>query len=195
MAEIILVTGGSRSGKSTFAQQLAESLSETRIYLATCPVIDGEMADRIEKHRRDRQDRRWQTLEEETDLAGAIGQGVRAGRGKGAGEKQNEGVILVDCLTLWINNLLYQAERRGASLSEEDIVTASQEVLQAARLYEGAVIFVSNEVGLGIVPDYFSGRLFRDLAGRCNQVFAREADAVVFMVSGIPMWIKGKELR
>jgi adenosylcobinamide kinase/adenosylcobinamide-phosphate guanylyltransferase len=192
MAEIILVTGGSRSGKSTFAQQLAESLSETRIYLATCPVIDGEMADRIEKHRRDRQDRRWQTIEEEIDLAGALGQGVREGQRKGEGEKQQEeGVILVDCLTLWINNLLYQAERRGASLSEEDIVAASQEVLQAARSCEGTVIFVSNEVGLGIVPDHFSGRLFRDLAGRCNQVFAREADAVVFMVSGIPMWIKG----
>jgi adenosylcobinamide kinase / adenosylcobinamide-phosphate guanylyltransferase len=183
MSEIILVTGGSRSGKSTFAQQLAESLSETRIYLATCPVIDREMADRIEKHRRDRQERHWQTVEEETDLAGILGQGVW------------EGVFLVDCLTLWINNLLYQAEKRGSSLSEENIVAASQEVLQAARSYGGAVIFVSNEVGLGIVPDHFSGRLFRDLAGRCSQVFAREADAVIFMVSGIPMWIKGSEKR
>ncbi|MCX5829996.1 MAG: bifunctional adenosylcobinamide kinase/adenosylcobinamide-phosphate guanylyltransferase [Deltaproteobacteria bacterium] len=195
MAEIILVTGGSRSGKSTFAQQLAESLSETRTYLATCPVIDREMAERIEKHRRDRQDRRWQTIEEETDLARALCQRVWEGRGKGEGEEKKEGVILVDCLTLWINNLLYQAEKQGASLSEEDIVAASQEVLQAAWSCEGTVIFVSNEVGLGIVPDHFSGRLFRDLAGRCNQVFAREADAVVFMVSGIPMWIKGKELR
>ncbi|MFA5181275.1 MAG: bifunctional adenosylcobinamide kinase/adenosylcobinamide-phosphate guanylyltransferase [Syntrophales bacterium] len=195
MAEMILVTGGSRSGKSTFAQQLAESISETRIYLATCPVVDREMADRIEKHRRDRQDRHWQTIEEETDLAGVLGQGVREDRGKGEGEKGQEGAILVDCLTLWINNLLYRAERNGASLSETDIVAASQEVMQAARSCKGAVIFVSNEVGLGIVPDHFSGRLFRDLAGRCNQVFAREADAVVFMISGIPMWIKGKELR
>ena len=199
MAEIILVTGGSRSGKSTFAQQLAESLSETRIYLATCPVIDGEMADRIEKHRRDRQDRRWHTIEEEIDLAGALTQGIRQESQKkgeaAAGEKQPAGVILVDCLTLWLNNLLYQAEKRGASLSENDIVAASQEVLQAARSCKGAVIFVSNEVGMGIVPDHFSGRLFRDLAGRCNQVFAREADTVVFMVSGIPMWIKGKEHR
>lgn len=194
MAKIILVTGGSRSGKSAFAQQLAESLSATRIYLATCPVVDGEMAERIEKHRRDRQDRHWLTIEEETDLAGALDRGVRKGREEGEGNKQREGVILVDCLTLWINNLLYQAERQGASLSEEDIVAVSQEVLQAGRSYEGTTIFVSNEVGLGIVPDHFSGRLFRDLAGRCNQVFAREADAVVFMVSGIPMWIKGKEL-
>ena len=198
MAEIILITGGSRSGKSTFAQQLAESLSETRTYLATCPVIDGEMADRIEKHRRDRQDRRWQTIEEEIALAGALTQGLRRERQKkgeaAAGEKQPAGVILVDCLTLWINNLLYQAEKRGDSLSEADIVAASREVLQASRACEGAVIFVSNEVGLGIVPDHFSGRLFRDLAGRCNQVFAREADAVVFMVSGIPMWIKGRGL-
>ncbi|MCK9393026.1 MAG: bifunctional adenosylcobinamide kinase/adenosylcobinamide-phosphate guanylyltransferase [Syntrophales bacterium] len=197
MAKIILITGGSRSGKSTFAQQLAESLSETRIYLATCPVVDGEMADRIEKHRRDRQDRRWHTIEEEIDLAGALGQVAWEGSGKGAGETegQRQGIILVDCLTLWINNLLYQAEKRGASLSEADIVAASQEVLRVARSCEGTVIFVSNEVGLGIVPDHFSGRLFRDLAGRCNQVFAREADTVVFMVSGIPMWIKGKEMR
>ena len=199
MAEIILVTGGSRSGKSTFAQQLAESLSETRTYLATCPVIDGEMADRIEKHRRDRQDRRWQTIEEEIDLAGALTQGIRQESQKkgeaAAGEKQPAGVILVDCLTLWLNNLLYQAEKRGASLSENDIVAASQEVLQAARTRAGAFIFVSNEVGMGIVPDHSSGRLFRDLAGRCNQVFAKEADTVVFMVSGIPMWIKGKEHR
>ena len=195
MARIVMITGGSRSGKSTFAQQLAEYLSETRTYIATCPVIDGEMADRIEKHRRDRQDRRWYTIEEEIDLAAALDQGMREGSGKEEVEKKKEGVILVDCLTLWINNLLYQAERRGASLSEADIVAASQEVLRAARSCEGTVIFVSNEVGLGIVPDHFSGRLFRDLAGRCNQVFAREANAVVFMVRGIPMWIKGKELR
>jgi adenosylcobinamide kinase / adenosylcobinamide-phosphate guanylyltransferase len=195
MAEMILVTGGSRSGKSTFAQQLAESRSATRIYLATCPVVDGEMADRIEKHRRDRQGRNWQTIEEETDLAGALAKGALADRGEGKGEKRQGGVILVDCLTLWINNLLYQAERRGASLSEADIVGASQEVLRTARSGKGTVIFVSNEVGLGVVPDHFSGRLFRDLAGRCNQVFAREADAVVFMISGIPLWIKGKEIR
>ena len=195
MAQIVVITGGSRSGKSTFAQQLAESLSETRTYIATCPVVDGEIADRIEKHRRDRQNRRWQTIEEEIDLAGALDQGMQEGSGKEEVDKKKEGVILVDCLTLWINNLLFQAERRGASFSEEDIVVASQEVMQAARSRDGTVIFVSNEVGMGIVPDHFSGRLFRDLAGRCNQVFAREADAVVFMVSGIPMWIKGKELR
>ena len=129
MAEIILITGGSRSGKSIFAQHLAESRSETRIYLATCPVIDGEMAGRIEKHRRDRQDRRWQTIEEEIDLAGALTQAIRQEsqkKGEKAGEKQPAGIILVDCLTLWINNLLYQAEKRGASLSEEDIVATSQ---------------------------------------------------------------------
>jgi adenosylcobinamide kinase/adenosylcobinamide-phosphate guanylyltransferase len=147
------------------------------------------MADRIDKHRRDRQDRHWQTIEEEIDLAGAFG------RRSGEGDRRLEGVILVDCLTLWINNLLYRAETRGASLCEEDIVTASREVLQTARSGMDHVIFVSNEVGLGIVPNHFSGRLFRDLAGRCNQVFAQEADAVVFMVSGIPMWIKGKELK
>lgn len=194
MAEIVLIIGGSRSGKSNYAQQLAESISATRIYLATCPVVDGEMADRVAKHRRDRQDRHWHTIEEEVFLAGTIVQLAQGYREKIEGKKQ-QAVILVDCLTLWINNLLYQAEGRGASLSEADIAAASQEVLKEARSWEGVVIFVSNEVGLGIVPDHPSGRLFRDLAGRCNQVFAGEADAVVFMVSGIPMWIKGKELN
>jgi adenosylcobinamide kinase/adenosylcobinamide-phosphate guanylyltransferase len=228
MARIVLITGGSRSGKSAFAQQLAESLSETRIYLATCPVVDGEMAARIARHRRDREDRSWRTIEEETALAGALGWGP------------DTGVVLVDCLTLWINNLMFEAQRLGATLTEDDVAHKAREVLRAARLgaetgAEGAaanylihsgtppetgisdaavggvqtaassegppatpdgggrtVIFVTNEVGMGIVPDNPGGRLFRDLAGRCNQVFAQEADAVAFMVSGIPMWIKGK---
>ena len=230
MARIVLITGGSRSGKSTFAQQLAESFSETRIYLATCPVVDGEMAARIARHRREREARSWRTIEEETALAGALGWGPAAG------------VVLVDCLTLWINNLMYAAEREGRTLTEEDIQWKSLEVLQAARSGTGpgtrirpttppaeqtekttetgnpaalplgtqeagasgspgeasatgrTVIFVTNEVGMGIVPAYPDGRLFRDLAGRCNQVFAKEADAVVFMVSGIPLWIKGGKL-
>jgi len=239
MARIILITGGSRSGKSAFAQQLAESISETRIYLATCPVVDGEMAARIARHRRDREDRSWLTIEEETSLAGALGGGP------------DTGVVVVDCLTLWINNLMYGAEQRGETLSEDDIAYKAREVLRVARfgaedaaaagkadpevrttansinhsgtpsetliseaapsgLLAGAqtakysegpsatpdatrtVIFVTNEVGMGIVPEHPGGRLFRDLAGRCNQVFAREADTVAFMVSGIPMWIKDK---
>lgn len=179
MAGIILVTGGSRSGKSAFAQELAESLAEERIYIATCPVVDEETAARIAKHRLARQDRRWRTIEEETALAGALGWGA------------DTGVVLVDCLTLWINNLMYEAERGGRTLSEEDIVLKSKEVLRAARSGARTVIFVTNEVGMGIVPEYPGGRLFRDLTGRCNQMFAREADAVAFMVSGIPMWIKG----
>jgi adenosylcobinamide kinase/adenosylcobinamide-phosphate guanylyltransferase len=227
MARIILITGGSRSGKSTFAQQLAESLADNRIYLATCPVVDGEMAARIARHRRDREARSWRTIEEETALAATLGREPAAG------------VVLVDCLTLWINNLMYAAQREGRTLTEEEIQRKSMEVLQAARFGTGPgtgirptvttaeqtektteagnpaapprgtqeagtsgppgetpsagriVIFVTNEVGMGIVPAYPDGRLFRDLAGRCNQVFAREADAVVFMVSGIPLWIKG----
>ncbi|HOF04893.1 MAG TPA: bifunctional adenosylcobinamide kinase/adenosylcobinamide-phosphate guanylyltransferase [Syntrophales bacterium] len=231
MARIVLITGGSRSGKSAFAQELAESLAEERIYIATCPVVDGEMAARIARHRRDREARSWRTIEEETALAGALGWGA------------DTGVVLVDCLTLWINNLLYAAQQHGATLTEDDIAGKAREVLQAARsgtagaavdpvppiIPAGAepsgsapertapgrvvgpetaagpaaaptadgggrtVIFVTNEVGMGIVPGHPGGRLFRDLAGRCNQVFAREADAVVFMVSGIPLWIKGKD--
>jgi adenosylcobinamide kinase/adenosylcobinamide-phosphate guanylyltransferase len=180
MARIILITGGSRSGKSIYAQQIAESMAEDRTYIATCPVVDEEMEERILKHREARRTRNWQTIEETTDLAAAL-----------TGAKGSP-VILIDCLTLWVNNLMYQAELQKKDIREEDIVDRCRDILDACDTIYGTVIFVTNEIGMGIVPDNALSRRYRDLAGRCNQVMAHRADAVVFMVSGLPLKMKGE---
>ncbi|HET6459420.1 MAG TPA: bifunctional adenosylcobinamide kinase/adenosylcobinamide-phosphate guanylyltransferase [Syntrophales bacterium] len=181
MAKIILITGGSRSGKSMYAQRIAESLSGTRTYIATCPVIDKEMEYRVRKHKEARQSTSWQTIEEATDLAEALR------RSKGSE------VILIDCLTLWINNLMF-AEHKKENLDEELIGARCKDVLGVCRDLPGTVIFVTNEVGMGIVPENPSARLFRDLAGRCNQSIADHADTAIFMVSGLPLYIKGEKI-
>ena len=178
MAQIILITGGSRSGKSTYAQNLAESIPGSRTYIATCPPLDEEMAARIQKHRAQRQASLWQTLEETIDLAGALL------------KTRESQVRLVDCLTLWINNLLYEAEKQGQEITEEDMLERCTQLLTACKELPGTVIFVTNEVGMGIVPDNPLARHYRDLAGRCNQIMAAGADRVILMVSGLPLNMK-----
>ena len=178
MAKIVLVTGGARSGKSGFAQKLAEELSGPRAFVATCPPIDDEIRERIRRHREARRGRGWETVEETVDLAGLLCRALEYN------------VLLVDCLTLWINNLMYRAEQAGEQIGEEEIETRCSEVLHAASGRPGTVIFVTNEVGMGIVPERPGVRLYRDLVGRCNQVMGRSAGRVVLMVSGIPMEIK-----
>jgi len=183
MARIILITGGSRSGKSTHAQRIAESTSGIRTYIATCPYIDEEMTARIRKHREARESSCWQTIEETIDLAGTL-------------RKLKESrIILVDCLTLWINNILYEAEQRGEFFNEEAIGARCREVLDVCDSLPGTVIFVTNEVGMGIVPESPASRLYRDIAGRCNQIIAGHADVVVFMISGLPLKIKGEYIE
>lgn len=179
MASIVLVTGGCRSGKSAHAQQIAESFPPARLYVATCPVIDDEMRRRIEAHRRARDGRGWETMEEPFDLAGALDRGSRYG------------VILVDCLTLWVNNLMYRAEQEGGTVGEAQIAEACGKVLQAAAQCRGIVIFVTNEVGMGIVPENAEARRYRDLVGRANQVIAARADSVTLVVCGTPLQVKG----
>jgi len=179
MARVILVTGGGRSGKSTFAQRLAESMTGRRAYIATCPVIDDEMAERVRKHREARSAAAWTTIEEPLDLASVL-------RSDGG-----HGICLVDCLTLWVNNLLYEAGKEGRDVTEEEIARSCSEILEAGKGRPGTVIFVTNEVGLGIIPENPLARRYRDLAGRCNQVIAAGAETVVLLVSGIPVTIKG----
>ncbi|MHB0911855.1 MAG: bifunctional adenosylcobinamide kinase/adenosylcobinamide-phosphate guanylyltransferase [Armatimonadota bacterium] len=171
MGRITLVTGGGRSGKSTYAQSLAESLPGRRAFVATCPVIDDEMDERIAKHKALRQG--WETIEEPVHLAEAL-------------STPGYGVFLVDCLTLWVNNLLYADE----SISEEKIAELCRGVLDACRRSEAETIFVTNEVGMGIVPGDPLSRRYRDLIGRANQVIAQEAESVVLVVCGISMKIK-----
>ena len=178
MAEIILITGGSRSGKSGYAQKLAEAVPGPRAYIATCPVTDPEMAKRVEKHREARRASDWETIEETVDLAGAI---RRAGACR---------VFLVDCLTLWVNNLLYEAEKRRDVFTEEAMAGRCGELIDACGAFPGTVVFVTNELGMGIVPDNGTARRFRDCAGRCNQMMAESAGTVTLVVSGIPLRLK-----
>lgn len=180
MAEIIFITGGSRSGKSSYAQKRTEALPGPRAYLATCPVIDEEMAERCRKHQEARSNAAWDTIEEERDIAGVLAADVA------------HRVILVDCLTLWINNLIFAAEQKGLMLTEEDIAQECRTLLAACQKFPGTVIFVTNEVGMGIVPDNPLSRRFRDIAGRCNQILASFAGEVIFMVSGVPLCLKKK---
>jgi adenosylcobinamide kinase/adenosylcobinamide-phosphate guanylyltransferase len=182
MARIILITGGSRSGKSIYAQRIAESIPKDRTYIATCPVVDEEMAERIQRHKEARWAGNWHTIEEPTDLTAAL---IKAGKSR---------VILVDCLTLWINNLMYDAELQNRDLGEDEIIERCGDVLGTCDAISGTIIFVTNEIGMGIVPDNPLSRRYRDLAGRCNQVMADRADAVVFMVSGLPLTVKGETI-
>jgi len=178
MAEIILITGGSRSGKSAFAEKMAAALPGPRAYIATSPVIDPEMEERIRKHREARRGKGWETIEETADLAGVI---RRAGAFR---------VLLIDCLTLWINNLFYEAEKRGENFTEEAAIGRCRELTDSCGAFGGTVIFVTNELGMGIVPDNETARRFRDIAGRCNQEIAAAADTVTLVVSGIPLHLK-----
>ena len=181
--KIVLVTGGARSGKSAYAQRLAETLAGPRAFIATCPVTDDEMRRRIRAHQRARKGGQFETIEEPVNLAAVL---RRGGKYR---------VLLVDCLTLWVNNLLFEAAQRGRELDEAEIVRQSQAVLAACRRLDAHVIFVTNEVGLGIVPENALARRFRDLAGRCNQVFAAGAAEVTLLVSGLPLNLKkGKQL-
>ena len=177
MAEIILVTGGSRSGKSRFSLELAEKRSENRLFIATCPKIDNELDERISLHAKEREGRGWDTIEEEIELAKIIE------------ENTTYDVILVDCLTLWVNNLLFKnngAENFNCKLMDE----FCEKLILAVKEFDGVIIFVTNEIGSGIVPDNKISRLYRDLVGSCNQFIAKEADKVFLVSCGIPLQLK-----
>lgn len=171
---IVFVTGGSRSGKSAFAKRLAESAGDRVVYLATAQPLDDEMRERIKRHRAERPDR-WRTVEEPLDLAGAL---LRVG-----GEAD---AVVVDCIGLWISNLLTGGSdaSRAVPLSEDDAAGLAAESVSAAKSTGACVIFVSNEVGLGIVPEDAISRAFRDALGRVNQVLAEASDEAYFLVSG-----------
>jgi len=181
MAEIVLVTGGCRSGKSGYAQRLAEVQPPARLFIATCPVTDDELRERIAAHQRARQDRGWETVEEQVDLGGVLQRHAGCN------------VVLVDCVTLWVNNVVYWAGQERRAIGEAEMTARCDQLLAAARAHPGIVIFVTNEVGMGIVPDNASARRFRDLAGRVNQTIAAAADQVTMLVSGIPWLLKDRQ--
>jgi adenosylcobinamide kinase / adenosylcobinamide-phosphate guanylyltransferase len=169
--EVLLVLGGARSGKSRFAEEQAAATGLDKIYLATAQAWDEEMAARIAQHQADRAVDGWLTVEEPLGLPAAVMRESRAHR-----------VVLVDCLTLWINNLL---------CAERDVGAASAAFMSALANARGPVALVSNEIGLGIVPDNPLARAFRDHAGRLHQMIAAKAERVVLMVAGLPMAVKG----
>ena len=169
--DITLVLGGARSGKSRHAEGLVTATPGPRVYIATAQIWDEEMADRVARHRQDRGPG-WTTVEEPLDLPGALRRHAAAGTG-----------VLVDCLTLWLSNLM---------MAEADIPAKSAELLGALAEVEGRVVLVSNEVGLGIVPDNALARRFRDHAGRLHQDVAALATRVVFVAAGLPMVLKGE---
>jgi adenosylcobinamide kinase/adenosylcobinamide-phosphate guanylyltransferase len=165
----VLVLGGARSGKSGYALALAEAAAAERLYLATGSAGDAEMAARIERHRAER-GAGWTTLEEPLALGAALDAEARAGR-----------VTLVDCLTLWLANALFA----GC-----DVAAETARLCEAIGRLRGPAVFVSNEVGSGIVPATRSGRDFRDWQGRLNQHVARACDGVVMVAAGLPTLLK-----
>lgn len=170
MGSITLVLGGARSGKSRHAEDLAEAAAAARVYIATAEPRDAEMAARIAEHRARRGDG-WRTLEAPLDLCAALAEAAQPDR-----------AVLVDCLTVWLANLMAAGRDPDA---ETDGLLAS---LSGAA---GPLFLVANEVGLGIVPDNALGRAFRDHAGRLNQAVAAAADRVLLVAAGLPLVLKG----
>ncbi len=177
MARIILITGGCRSGKSGYAQELAESLPGRRVYVATCPVQDDEMRRRVEAHRRLRANKDWETIEQPLGIIQTL-------------RETDHDVLLIDCLTLWVSNLMYQNEQDGKEVSESDVEQHAMDLIDACRSRPGTVVMVTNEVGMGIVPDNALARRYRDLIGRLNQTIASAADDVTFVACGLPIHLK-----
>lgn len=167
-----LVLGGCRSGKSGHALELAEQIGPHRIFVATCVPHDDEMRERVSRHRQER-GAAWNTLEVPIDIADII----RA-------HSPSADVILVDCLTLWLSNLLEARQDVACIRGRID------DLAQAVKAASCTVILVSNEVGAGIVPENRLARLYRDLAGWANQAMAAACDRVVWTVAGIPVTIK-----
>jgi adenosylcobinamide kinase / adenosylcobinamide-phosphate guanylyltransferase len=169
LPRVTLVLGGARSGKSRHAETLIERASDSALYIATAEARDDEMAERIRLHRA-RRGARWTTIEEPLEIRARLDRDASLDR-----------PVLVDCLTLWLANLL-EAGRDPARESEA--------LVAALPALNGPVVFVANEVGLGIVPENALARAFRDHAGRLNQAVAARADRVIFLAAGLPLVLK-----
>jgi adenosylcobinamide kinase / adenosylcobinamide-phosphate guanylyltransferase len=179
MGRLTLILGGARSGKSSYAQNLAEATGKSVTFIATAQALDEEMSTRIQKHRVERPIS-WETLEIPSDIASHVLQ-------------IKSDVVILDCITLLLSNLLMRFAKDDL-VDETPFMLAVQkeinELINTLRVREREWIIISNEVGLGLVPPYQMGRVYRDALGWANQRLAREADKVIFMVAGIPMVVK-----
>jgi adenosylcobinamide kinase/adenosylcobinamide-phosphate guanylyltransferase len=175
----ILITGGARSGKSRFALELAQKLGEPVLFVATALAGDDEMRQRIEKHQRARPSA-WRTLEVTTHVGSQISQQIGGAR-----------VVIVDCITLLVNNILSQySPRTSVSVIEPKVTSEVNELVQCINRTGASFIIVTNEVGTGLVPANRVGRLYRDLLGKANQLLAQQVDEVYLMVAGLPVQVK-----
>lgn len=165
-----LILGGARSGKSRRALALAEKVSGRRVFLATAEALDDEMATRIARHKAER-GAGWETVESPLDLVEALETAATP-----------DVVCVVDCLTLWLSNLMHR---------RRDVERETARLCRALNARPGSIILVSNEVGLGLVPETELGRAFRDAQGRLNQAIAQVCDRVEFIAAGLPLTLKG----
>lgn len=179
----ILILGGARSGKSYFAQELAQKLGKPVLFVATAVAGDEEMKQRIEEHRRARS-AAWSTLEVTTHIGNQISQKIGGAQ-----------VVIVDCITLLVNNIFSQcidqtSEQIDASLIGKKVTSEISELVECINRIDASFIIVTNEVGMGLVPANKMGRLYRDLLGKANQFLAQGVDQVYLMAAGLPVQIK-----
>ena len=175
---VILVTGGARSGKSHHAQEIALKSAQPVLFVATAEAGDEEMRQRIEEHQKARP-AAWRTLEATT----GIGRQIK----EKSGEAQT---VIIDCVTLLVSNILTRQEHAGGGLIEREVMAEISELTEYMNQVKADFIIVSNEVGLGLVPENSRSRLYRDLLGRANQILAQQCDEVYLMVAGLPFPIK-----
>lgn len=174
MPGIILITGGARSGKSNFAVKLASQSKGKVAFIATAVAEDDEMKRRITLHKKSRP-QEWTTVEEPLNLSKAIE------------SVYDHDVIIIDCITLYLNNLI----SNDGTIDDEFMLLKIKKMIESAKRFHGTIIIISNELGMGIVPENRLAREFRDVAGKANQMIAESADKVYVCFSGIPVQIKG----
>jgi adenosylcobinamide kinase/adenosylcobinamide-phosphate guanylyltransferase len=177
MGRTIYISGGTRSGKSVFAEQRAEEFDPPYGYLATARALDDEMKERVSLHR-ERRGSQWLTVEEPLLLKQAL-----------VTHDGTKGILLVDCVTLWITNLLFHYGEESSNV-ERLILSDVRSLAEHLGSMQTPVILVSNEVGMGIVPENRLARIFRDIAGQANQILAATADEAWLVVSGLPLKMK-----
>ncbi len=185
MGKLIMVTGGARSGKSSYAEDTAKKLGDNILYIATSIPFDEEMKQRIRKHREQRP-AGWETVEAYRDFGFHL-----------EGKLEGKSAVMLDCITIMVSNLMFETNRDWDNMDtvemdnvEKQVTAEIQKLVSLIRASDIPFILVTNEIGMGIVPENVLSRLFRDIAGRVNQLLARASDEVYLCISGIPVRIK-----